>query len=531
MKKQHAVFLLLSAVWLLLPAYTAHAAPIPFTCEEQGYSTMVDPDWDVEWVDNDGVYFHFDDEMNMPYILAWYRDDDGRVMDGDDFLANSELPKLQENYRQNGSISFTRHGSFTAGGRNVSAADLQYHNSQGLLINLLIIVDVQDDFTVIYRARWIDEEDHQSILDGLDLLISNMQPAGQSDGTGKDQKKEEKPDDSASGVYSMSVTDLKKNENALGRCVAPEGADVSWDLSTCTIHNSFSNPCRVMITVNDGDYSMIYMSMQDYLGGVTQETPDGQYNSDYHTPMLHYMTASEYCDYFLQQFNSSGEMQNVTVVEENNYPQVQNLLDLSAEKALSEYRANETFGLLTADGAEATMCTKLYSYDYNGLPYYMAVTTTSLGVQLTANGYASYSWIAWQTEAVYAMFCPAYMLDEALTVFSSFEANTTVSDEFKAANKKMGDALWKAVRDSLTLEPGRSYCEKVLSEETETGDSYDEERFSDYIFDQNDYTLSDGRHVKVSTQYDYVYEGSDGTVYYSSSAFADTNGGTKLYPN
>ena len=70
-----------------------------------------------------------------------------------------------------------------------------------------------------------------------------------------------------------------------------------------------------------------------------------------------------------------------------------------------------------------------------------------------------------------------------------------------------------------------------MREETEKGDDYDDERFTDYLFDQNDYTLSDGSHVKVPTDYDYVYEGDGGVVYYSDSAFSQPGGTTQLYPN
>ena len=70
-----------------------------------------------------------------------------------------------------------------------------------------------------------------------------------------------------------------------------------------------------------------------------------------------------------------------------------------------------------------------------------------------------------------------------------------------------------------------------MQEETAKGDDYSEERFSDYIFDQNDYTLSDGSHVKVPTNYEYVWEGDNGMVYYSDSAFAQPGGSTQLTPN
>ncbi len=57
------------------------------------------------------------------------------------------------------------------------------------------------------------------------------------------------------------------------------------------------------------------------------------------------------------------------------------------------------------------------------------------------------------------------------------------------------------------------------------------DQFSDYIFDQNDYTLSNGDHVKVPDSYDYVYEGDDGNVYVSDSSFDQPGGSTQLYPN
>ena len=63
------------------------------------------------------------------------------------------------------------------------------------------------------------------------------------------------------------------------------------------------------------------------------------------------------------------------------------------------------------------------------------------------------------------------------------------------------------------------------------GDDYDEDRITDYIFDQNDYTLEDGTHVKVSTGYSYVWEGDNGNVYASNSLSDQPGGSRQLYPN
>ena len=95
----------------------------------------------------------------------------------------------------------------------------------------------------------------------------------------------------------------------------------------------------------------------------------------------------------------------------------------------------------------------------------------------------------------------------------------------------MSDALWAGIRKAHDVTDCVNIASGALDREASTGDDYDDERFTDYIFDQNDYTLSDGSHVKVSTAYDYVYEGDNGVVYYSDSAFAGPGGGTQLYPN
>ena len=79
----------------------------------------------------------------------------------------------------------------------------------------------------------------------------------------------------------------------------------------------------------------------------------------------------------------------------------------------------------------------------------------------------------------------------------------------------------------IDLGYGRVYLSQVMNALTTASvesylnsSSYSSvDRFSDYIFDQNDYTTSDGYNVKISTGYDYVWDGGNGTVYYSSSSF------------
>ncbi len=124
----------------------------------------------------------------------------------------------------------------------------------------------------------------------------------------------------------------------------------------------------------------------------------------------------------------------------------------------------------------------------------------------------------------YMLAAPADALESVFPAFELFVENTVASDQFLKANEKLGVELANIVSRSRM-----QYIDDLLAQETTGNDSYNEDRFSDYLFDQNDYTLSDGSHVKIPTEYDHVYEGDNNTIYFSSSAFGGT--GTELTPN
>ena len=140
------------------------------------------------------------------------------------------------------------------------------------------------------------------------------------------------------------------------------------------------------------------------------------------------------------------------------------------------------------------------------------------------------SYILWDSPCVYTMLCPPAMLDSVGDILTTFIENTSVTDQFMVANQRVSTEIL-SMMTGINLTGLESYSRQFMQEETAKGDDYSEERFSDYIFDQNDYTLSDGSHVKVPTNYEYVWEGDNGMVYYSDSAFAQPGGSTQLTPN
>ena len=119
-------------------------------------------------------------------------------------------------------------------------------------------------------------------------------------------------------------------------------------------------------------------------------------------------------------------------------------------------------------------------------------------------------------------------------VYEQFVLNTRVSDQFLQALFRVRDQITQAViqQNGSSMEQLSGDFQSSMSSSMGSEDTYTtEEKFSDYIFDQNDYTLSNGDHIKVPTSYEYVYEGDDGNVYVSDSSFDQPGGSTQLYPN
>lgn len=555
MRKKISMLLILSLL-LSMSVTLAESTAVPVTCDQQGYTTMADPSWRVEWVDGDGTYFHFTKD-NVPYVLAWVNTGNKRITDGRAALENY-MPDLQESYRKNGAVSTSIHGSFTVGGRPVAAADVQYRNSDGVKIYLLVVVDVREDYTATYHVRYMKEDGRQQALNALELISSNLRlivsasqpqqdaPQPQVD-TSQSQTdtSHSQQNNAAGGVHSLAISGLKEAENGFGRCVAPEDYEVQWGHTCCTANNSISIPHRLAIIAECPDRGVImrYLSRGDYLCSADGSTEsDGQFDMDWFTPILHYMDASEYCDY-LAITNYPELADSLKLVSEDTFPVARQALDRQLNAKLAELGVTGS-GIYSVEGGKCTICKKRYSCEYESTPHEMVVVTACIPVKISTSynglkieggklafGKIETSSISWEVPFIYMLTCPSEHWAEGSAAFDQFVANTRTSDQFDAANRKLAKALWKVVEKSKGLISGTSYSERTLRDEAGKGEDYDIERVTDYIFDQNDYTLSDGSHVKVDTAYDYVYEGDNGNVYYSDSAFAQPGGSTQLYPN
>ena len=333
---------------------------------------------------------------------------------------------------------------------------------------------------------------------------------------------------------TFTVTDIAEGGMVVGRCTAPEGYTLTSKATCSVTGQSAGNPwlLRVMAQSPDKIVNLSYFSARDYVDDGSGQS--GVFSYQYYTPLKPYMTAAQFCDDHL--YSMLGAPKTVELLEDDAYPDLQALTRQRADALLATYRSLLTGTGVTADKAELSLARRRYRVvTDSGLEYIYCVAAATQGVWFTAALPGPYvdirnSYVLWEAPYVYAMLCPAHLWQERGAAFDTFVQNTSASDQFIAANRKLSDQLWDIITGRGTGEADR-YSEEVMRQETASGDDYDDERFTDYIFDQNDYTLSSGDHVKVSTAYDYVFEGADGNVYYSNSLSDQPGGSTQLYPN
>lgn len=346
-------------------------------------------------------------------------------------------------------------------------------------------------------------------------------------------------------ALAMKLTHVDAQDMRLGQCFAPEGYAIVPAVNICQANRSVQSPLCLDITAvsPDGNTIMGYESASTFIqivsstqGNYTLRThQDGAFDTSIMAPMQQYMTPQAYCQTFAQGMFQNAELQYLGDMDVSaNQPMLQQLAENQHAALTADAELLKALGL-TIDGVAYTMGESGFSFESEGQAFYMIVATMIEAVQQTMSmptilGELKETDIIWTPLYTYVLVAPEDADPDIVNAFHLFMENTTASDQFIHANLKLANELTQIITNGR-IEAGAAYSQQILESETQKGETYADERFTDYLFDQNDYTLSDGSHVKISTEYSYVYEGDNGTVYYSNSAFAPSNGGTQLTPN
>ena len=350
----------------------------------------------------------------------------------------------------------------------------------------------------------------------------------------------------AANAVGFTIRPIDWDSAVMGQYALPNGYEGVRVINNCDESSTLGHPIRVTVMLNSkkDDARMMYYYGEDFLDRVYSSSSilqhkEGQIDAQTMSFMRRYVNADGYCDALAQQwapgavFYKSEDISSITPRLEAAYAQLNNEI----VPGLASYG-------MYVDWIETTAAQRVYTYQDNGKTYCICVMAEDYAYQYSSKSYGvSITNIVWQVPCYYILWCPLESYEHIRDgAFSTFVQNTSVNDEMMALNDKLtADIAARVIQEmNMVCAASSAYMASMTAltfsmvessmSYSYTG-SYSSDRFSDYMFDQNDYTLSDGSSVKVSTSYNYVWEGSNGTVYYGNSLSDAPGGATQLYAN
>lgn len=325
--------------------------------------------------------------------------------------------------------------------------------------------------------------------------------------------------DSTAVYYTMQNLYEPKYGIKTALALVPYGWTASVNVDWGRLSTKYPAVATISLVSPDGDAAIEIMSTDGYLqmarNGVWMN--EGAY-LDMYNVFLNYRNAHDYNAWVLNAIGRSG-----TVINQQG-PSYEFQLDLNGA-------ANAYLATFTASGQEGVQCEGTYektSYLINDGELYAADLSSTVIMAETLNGaFDSYSWFVPYLAIFTAATEDAY--NNYSKVFDNVVANSSFSNEFRYVVQKNAEYLNEMMRQYLLekiYSPSSGDIESWDSSYTETESDKLINAWSDVIMERDEYTTLDGNSIKVSTQYDTVYQ--DGDLIYMGPDSQSPEGWTKL---
>lgn len=296
----------------------------------------------------------------------------------------------------------------------------------------------------------------------------------------------------------------------VARAYVPSDYTVDGENIWCGKWQSLGAPAQVYLTAMSPDqntvlgyYSLVcYEEILEYSqnGTSLSEQQDGVFDSTTMTPMLRFMWADTYCDYLAKAILPGQQLEFCK--QEEITEEAQKQMDEKAEELYQQSSQLFQGTGYNVDGTYAGVAQREYNVSLNAYPFKLVITTAVEGTQMSFTDEFAYnmgtmnsSFIAWDSPSVFFMLTPENGYEGQKAVYEQFVLNTRVSDQFLQALFRVRDQITQAViqQNGSSMEQLSGDFQSSMSSSMGSEDTYTtEEKFSDYIFDQNDYTLSNG---------------------------------------
>ena len=350
---------------------------------------------------------------------------------------------------------------------------------------------------------------------------------------------------SALANTGFTVQNVNHETATLAKAAVIDGYQLDSVMRCCDETTCLGYPVRVTAMETKGDVMMMYYSGENYIERISHSMftqQEGTLDQEFAMFMKSYMPAYYYCldraERILDVLGIDAALEETGLVDMTSFDQA----IAARERYIYDdiVPGMQTYGF-NVEWVEATASERVFSFTVSGQKYYIAVMAEVFGYQYSV-GINRTSCIVWETPYYFALICPEETFWEIHdTDFRIFRENTGTNDEFIALN----ESLTGKIRELITVNqnmvpvniPDMAYTElmkaltfPVTEKGTLVGSYSNTDRFSDYIFDQNDYTTLEGDHVKVPASYGYVYQ-SGSCVYYTNDALSIPAGAAMLNPD
>lgn len=328
----------------------------------------------------------------------------------------------------------------------------------------------------------------------------------------------------------------------VGQMTAPDDWQVSEQVQWSNYGN-YPGMTQLSAVSPDGLRSFQLISTMSYYQTDSIFSSLGENETDPTTYRIHrqYRTAEQFVELFISNLGcTSAQKLGSSSIDSQS---------LGALQSVAEQHAYQTGYSLVQSLANLGMSANLVGYESTVVDNRYAVTTQSgqteyIEVFTLVWAYQT-SWVVQNSSITVneIYWCVPFMYistaesEQALAStqneFLTFVSNSQISPEFYYLVRQYRSYIENQLAQQLTnqIQAATEIQSQLMDGYSSSSDTNDRvtDMWSDYIYDRDDYTTSDGSTVKVPTYYDHVYETDSGDIYVTNDSLNVPTDWQELY--
>ena len=431
--------------------------------------------------------------------------------------------------------------------RKIGSRNALIAAAAGLVVVVLVVV-----LTVLLGGREGRGKEPGPDWQGSVQTAAPQEQGGTKPGAAPTQQPQQ-PD---SGGEALSEAELRERgtfmrvsrltDSGLNMVVGQMTAPDDWQVSEQVQWSSYGNyPGMTQLSAvsPDGLRSFQLISTMSYYQTDSIFSSLGENETDPTTYRIHrqYRTAEQFVELFISNLGcTSAQKLGSSSIDSQS---------LGALQSVAEQHAYQTGYSLVQSLANLGMSANLVGYESTVVDNRYAVTTQSgqteyIEVFTLVWAYQT-SWVVQNSSITVneIYWCVPFMYistaesEQALAStqneFLTFVSNSQISPEFYYLVRQYRSYIENQLAQQLTnqIQAATEIQSQLMDGYSSSSDTNDRvtDMWSDYIYDRDDYTTSDGSTVKVPTYYDHVYETDSGDIYVTNDTLDVPSDWQELY--